>query len=487
MKATRRAIVGGLAGAGIAAAIARATGADAVRVTDFRRADDVDDSDAFRRALETGRPVHAPAAGGSGPEGRYLVATAEPNLPTGAMLFGDGPGRTIIARSYARPAPFLFHADSKSADPARNLQGIAFRDLSLEDDVVRRGFSEFDYLVMLNGVTGARFERVNFTGFRGDGLHLGSSTISAVERHNRDVVVRDCRFDGINANNRNAISVIDCDGLLIEDSAFLNCTRPGDGTPLRGDPMNPQTGLAQPGAIDCEPNGDRFAIIRNVVIRRNLFQGGGGNAVALNLRPNDAVDIAQQGFTITENRIVDRAGGFAIFGYGPGRSLAGTPRYELMVAENEIRGCATPFIVDGVRGVRITRNRIIECSKMAEIGYRGMVAEVEVDENRFERAGNQAPGHALWIRSSDRLALTGNMFVDCGAAGARNGVAIAFVDGVNRNLTLSGNRFASPDGRTAQAMTVFAAARIDAGSARVSANRVEFRATPVEALLGLGR
>lgn len=488
MTVSRRMMMTGLGSAAglLAARQAIGTESDAVRVTDFRQAGDVDDTDAFRRAFATRRPVYAPAGKGSGAGGRYLVgATGDDNLPSRAVLFGDGPGRTIIARTYAQPVSFIFHADSKSPDPAKNLAGLRFRDLTFEDEVATRGFSEFNYLVMLSGVTNVRFDRVAFVGFRGDGLHLGSSAISEVERHNIDVAVRNCIFDGINFNNRNAISVIDCTALLVEQCRFLNCSRPGNGTPGKGDPMDPLTGPAMPGAIDCEPDQNRFAIVRDIIIRQNYFEGGGGNAISLNLLPNDKVDIAQQGFHVSGNRIANRAGAFSIFGYGPGVDLAATPSYDVTVTGNDIRGCTTPFIIDGVRGVRVADNDVLDCTGTAEIGYRGSTHSVEVVRNRFERVGSAGSGHGLWVRSSDLLTLAENDFVDCGRAKTRDGIAIAFVDGVSRRLTLSGNRFTSPTGRMARPATVFAAARIDAPTARISDNSIAFQSAPWPELLRL--
>ena len=247
-----------------------------VALPDFRAKGDRDDTAALHRALATGKPVHIPAGRGSGPQGRYLISNeATANLPSGAMIFGDGMQKTIVTRSLIGGGPFILHCDSHSADPANNISGLRFSDITFEDDVERYGFAQFSYLVMLNGVTDVRFDRVEFRGFRGDGLHLGSSVNAKTERHNRAITVENCVFDGVNSNNRNAISVIDAQDLTIQRSRFSNVTRRGDGTVTAGDPMNPATGLSQPGAIDMEPNGDAFAIIRDVVIRENHFNRRG--------------------------------------------------------------------------------------------------------------------------------------------------------------------------------------------------------------------
>lgn len=445
--------------------------ADAVSLPDFRRVGDPDDSAALARAFATGRPVHAPAGRGSGPGGHYLVGNdVSATLPSGATLFGDGMDRTVIARSQASSHPFILFCDSGSPDPARNVARLRFHDLTFADDVVKLGFSEFSYLVMLSGVSDVRFDRVGFRGFRGDGLHLGSGVVLGTERHNRAITVSDCTFDGVNANNRNGISVIDVDGFVVERSCFTNISRRGDGTAGPGDPMNPATGLAQPGAIDFEPNGDAFAVIRDVVIRENSFVGGGGFAVALLLPPNDAVRTPQRSILIEDNIIRDRAGGFEAFGFAGNNALTSKRPYTITIRNNLVERCDKPFIVSGIRGMALTANRFRDCRGHAELGYQAANAEVTLTANLFERVGGPAPGFALWIRAGTNIALLDNHFVDAGASGSRGGIAIAVVAGTVRGLTLRGNRFRNVQGRMGQAATVFSDARVDQASLRLEGN-----------------
>ena len=443
---------------------------DAASLPDFRRLGDPDDTAALARAFATGRPVHAPAGQGSGTDGRYLIGNdATASLPAGANLFGDGLDRTVIARAPG-PRPFILHCDSGSPDPARNIAGLRFRDLTFADDVLQLGFSEFSYLVMLNGVSDVRFDRVGFRGFRGDGLHLGSSVTSKVERHNVDMMVSDCVFDGVNANNRNAISVIDADRLVIARSHFVNVSRRGDGTAGPGDPMRPATGLAQPGAIDLEPNGDAFSIIRNVVIRDNLFVGGGGFAVAVLLPPNDSVRVPQQGIIIENNMIRDRVGAFEAFGYAGDDAANSQRSYNIVIQGNKVNRCKKPFIISGIRGITIADNQFCDCSGHAELGYRALNVAVTLSGNVFERVGSLAPGFALWLRDGDQIMIADNDFIDAGTPDSTAGTAIAVVSGTLRNLTLRGNHFRAPRGRMTQAAAVFQGARVVQSSLRLNGN-----------------
>lgn len=457
---------------GVAPNLFAGSAVEAVSLPTFRRAGDLDDTASLFRAAQSGRPIHAPAGKGNGPDGSYMVAmTAEDDLPSGFELFGDGIGKTVFLRSYARQAPFILHADSRSADPARNLAGIRLRDLSFEDEVAKRGFSGYDYLVMLSGVTGARIERVGFRGFRGDGLYIGSSTIRAQERHNHDVLVTGCRFDGVNGNNRNGISILDADGLRIEKCSFVNVSRAGG--PGAEDPMNPLTGLQMPGAIDIEPENTGFARVRNVTISDNRFSGGGGYAVTLNLFPNAGAVL--QGFRIENNQISDRWGGFSGNGFAGGDATAPTAHeYAILFRNNEVRGCEKAFFFDGMRGLTLQENRFFDCAQQAELGYHAASADVVLIGNRFERIG-YAQGFGLWIRANHRLRIERNTFVDCGLKDGSRGIPIAFVQGESREVALLGNQIESPTGRTTEATTVFSDGKVDRATLRVSGNRITGR------------
>ena len=481
MLTRRRFVAAAVCAAPLTAACA-ATGE--VLLPDFRKAGERDDTAALARAFATGRPVRAPAGGGAGPGGRYLIGNdAAATLPAGASLTGDGIGKTIIAKLPAKP--FILHADSKSASPARNIAALRFADLSFEDDPARP-FSEYSYLLMLSGVSDVAFDRVGFRGWRGDAIHLGSSTTSKTERHNLQVAVRDCLFDGVDANNRNAISVIDCAGLTIERSRFLNCSRPGNGGASPEDPRNPRTGVAMPGAIDLEPNADAFAVVRDVVIRNNEFRGGGGYAVALYLRPNDQVRTPQANILIADNRIADRDGGFAATGF-PGDGAVNGPTYGIVVRNNQVQRCAKPFLIGGIRGITVDANGFEDCAGAGEIGYAATAADVRVTGNRFVRVGSAVVPYALWVRDTNRADIAGNLFDDCGAPGGTKGIAVGFVGGTQRRLRFAANRFRASTGRMEQAVTVFRDARIDRASLQVRDNDLQLRGSGFLQSFGVDR
>ena len=338
---------------------------------------------------------------------------------------------------------------------------------------------------MLNGVTDARIERVGFRGFRGDGLHLGSSTISANERHNRQVQIDQCVFDGVNTNNRNGITVIDCDGLIIRNSQFLRCTRQGDGTTDAGDSMDPLTGLQMPGAIDLEPEPNRFTILRDVTIRDNVFDGGGGYAVALNLRGNDFVAAPQRGFRIERNRIRNRWGGLGAIGFAGDTALRDARAYEVSIDGNLVERCEKPFILDGMRGLTLINNRFLACAEPGELGYQSANADIIVRQNLFDRVGQDRHGYALWVRTGDRITIAGNEFRDFGLSNGTQGIAIGLLAGRLRQLRLRDNRFIGRLGRATAPLLIQRGELLDRTGSSVGGNIVDLGRAADRTLQGL--
>lgn len=441
---------------------------------DFRPHDARDDNTALQRALASGKPVYLPAGRGSGPGGIYLIGTgASANIGSGTQIFGDGIGRTIVQRHEPGPG-YIFFCDSGSADIANNLVDIAISDLTLQDDVVRLGFSEHEHLVHVNGVSRLRIERMGFRGFRGDGLYLGSGVRLSSERHNRDVTISDCEFDGINRNNRNGISVVDGTKVTITGCRFINCTRPGGlGRHGASKAFDPETGISMPGAIDFEPDAT-FGIIRDVRVDRCHFEGGGGAAVAFLLQPNNRVRAASFGLAVTNCTIERQRIGFEFFGYGGREAISEPAAYGLALANNQLRETDSPFIINGVRGLKMANNTFTDCAKAAELGYTDYNHDCNLSANSFIRVGYSVNGvNGLLIRNADKVTLEGNRFIDCGRADGLAGRAINFAAGSITNFRLLRNRFESPTGRTTYAVGV-TGAKLDRGSSAAAGNVFAF-------------
>ncbi len=392
-------------------------------VPDYRTLSDTDDNPAYGLAVASGMPVYFPAGQGLGADGAYLVDTpaGTNNVTSGLQLIGDGIGRSIIRRTDARRGPNLFY-NSGSADPDDNLVNLLVRDLTLEDDPEREiGFTEHEHLVHINGVSDTIFERVEFKGFLGDGLYLGSGEILGQERHNRRVIIRDCIIDGIDNQNRNGISVIDVDGLSIEDCEFRHCTK------LDG---------SMPGPIDLEPNASNggsppilylFPIIRNVRIVNNSFQDCGGNAFALLLPPLE-MDNQIENIIIERNRVVDCAAALAFSGYAGTDAAASVKKWGVQFIANQIRGCTHYYslYIEGAFGLLVERNTFEDCP-FVQLGFGSTSRYIRIGNNNFIRCG---AGAAVFVvdRSLLDVWIEDNHFLECSSY-------VIFIRGATANFS----------------------------------------------------
>lgn len=147
-----------------------------------------------------------------------------------------------------------------TSNPNDNIKNIKVHDLTLKNSTGT--FVEHNHAFNANAFTDLEVYNVDFIGFQGDGFYVGSSNVGGTtERHNFGLKIHDCLFDGVNNENRNAISIIDCNGAEIFNNIIKNCTK-----------------STMPGAIDVEPNANSFHVCQNINIYNNELYNIGGNA-----------------------------------------------------------------------------------------------------------------------------------------------------------------------------------------------------------------
>lgn len=413
------------AGTGAVARTARAKMRDVVSVKDFGAVGDgvADDTAAIQAAINAASAVYVPA-------GTYIVNVV--TLDANTELHGDGSSSIIKqSASFAGGSQGSLYVNSGAA--GSQVSNIVIRDLRIEGtNIAAPVFSEFKHLVSLNGVKNVLVANVEFVGFQGDGLYIGSGNIGGQERHNYNVTVRNCTFDGVNAENRNGVSIIDCDNATIEDCYFVNTTKTG-----------------MPGSIDCEPDANAFHVIRNIAIRGNRFVGGNEAAIALLLQDQSSLTTPHENFLI-EGNFIQKPKGFNF--NGENVSLGdNTISYGVLFLRNTIKGSDTPFIIDGARGLTLQENTFEESQFAAELGYVTGNFDCALIGNTFYRCGqnNVSGTRGLYIRTATRITLENNSFVDCGRADGSAGRSIEFVSGTSGSyIYLRNNEFSSPTGRT---------------------------------------
>jgi hypothetical protein len=191
------------------------------------------------------------------PAGVYPVKQL--NLKSGLELYGEGDASELRAYDKTLASEFMLVThirDGGSRRVADNMRDIHLHDLKLNGRVAEFGYEQYFYLLAVNATSDLTVERMTFYGFRGDGMYVGSGTLASTERHNQRITVRDCVFDGAVKDNRNGLSIIDCDQLTVENCVFRNI---GNAKLSRS-----------VGGIDFEPD-HNWSVYRHVTIAHCRF------------------------------------------------------------------------------------------------------------------------------------------------------------------------------------------------------------------------
>lgn len=382
------------------------------------------DSAAFIAAHATGKAVFVPA-------GTYLVNI---NLAaSNTFVFGEGAASIIKPYNVNATA-----VEVTSPNLATVYENITFRDLSFQADVATLGFSEFVHLLVFRGVKNVLVDNCEFIGFRGDGIVVSEAVNDPADaRLNTNVKISNCFIDGVNKDNRNGISVVGCDGCIIENNFITRTTRSN-----------------MPGAIDVEPNAAVHYRSQNIVICNNLIRDIGGNVGAISVfLPGVAYTQFPRGFIIEGNTIDGCYTGF-YFNYAIAGGLSPNSPDMGVVFSNNIVKDATyrPFEITNVKGIVIENNLFNVSNDSGILGFNTgnqRVTDAVLRNNRFLDIANQVSGGAgISIFTVVRLTLDGNLFFDCGGGAAANSFAIAFLAGTSSFVSLINNRITSPNGKT---------------------------------------
>jgi hypothetical protein len=356
-----------------------------------------DDTAAFQAAILKARKVFVP-------RGTYLVGDLL--LQSHSALLGEGSNSVLRQGRKATYVASVNPRDLAPRDSAHNMRGILLSGIHFFGNCVEDGFAEHYHLLNVNGCSGMIVEDCRFTAFRGDGIYLGSGNTPGHVAHNERVTIRRCAFDGVNSENRNGISVIDGDGIAIEDCTFEACSRPD-----------------MPGAIDLEPDENPTHVLRNIAIRRNRVSryNGGVGAISLIL-PIKEFHTPPSGFII-ENNIIDGGGrpGITLKRYE--NADESTPSTLVVVRGNRVFNTSNPLLVSGMKDVRIVDNTFEDSLNEAVLSHQnhGNSSGVRFEDNRFIRIGSVS-GVSLRLNKTRGVSLRGNRFTEFGRIAG--GVAI---------------------------------------------------------------
>lgn len=146
--------------------------------------------------------------------------------------------------------------------------------------------AEWRHALSIRGCTGVKVLGLALRNSGGDGIYLGCTS---KQDHCKDVEIRGVACDG---NNRQGLSVISAENLLVEDSRFDNTS-----------------GTAPQAGIDLEPNAPGERLV-NCVIRNCTAENNAGPGMFLYLRPLDRTsrDLSVR----LENCTVKASGSFGV-------------------------------------------------------------------------------------------------------------------------------------------------------------------------------
>lgn len=335
---------------------------------------DTDCTTAFQQAINASSLVIFP-------EGNFSCSNFA-TLASDTAIRGAGIGKTRITKAQdTTQSRGVLYAQSESSTAF--IENVTISGIEFVEP--NNTFSEFQHLVSFNGVRHVLVTDCRFTGFRGDGIYVGSQD---GERHNERVSIVNCVFDGVNNDNRNAISVIDCDGLVISENHFVNCTRSN-----------------MPGAVDIEPNAFDYQVNRNVTISNNTFKNCGGN-------------VANIGLVLSQTTFTEQPENFSIFGNvfdGVSRAVAvltsTTYARPLNVSIFGNSGKVGDFLSIGtsVDGVSFSGNSLYGTGRLF-LGFNDTdtARSVVVADNTLVGDGTNTRG--VVIRGGEGISITGNTF-----------------------------------------------------------------------------
>ena len=180
-----------------------------------------DDYDAIQKACAMPYNVYFPP-------GEYIIKKGYVKLRGGYTYYGDGKEKSIIIQRTASDPKglggggcFYVYSDDRN----QYVAGTQIKNLGFDGKVEEYGHGQWTHLLAFVGTENTLVEDCGFYNFRGDGI-LVSGGLSYMRvpqdiRHNKNVVIRNCLFDGGGLFlNRNGVSFIDVDGAVIDSCLF---------------------------------------------------------------------------------------------------------------------------------------------------------------------------------------------------------------------------------------------------------------------------
>lgn len=317
-----------------------------------------------------------------------------------------------------------------------NIEGITFIN-----DIVVNGFDELSHQICAHGVDNLTIKNCSFIGFLGDGICVsGGLDTNFTNAYNSNITISNNYFDGINKDNRQAISIYYCDNFIIKNNEIKNTTRSN-----------------MPGAIDIESDNNN-SITRNGIITKNKLTNIGGNvgAIALVLRNTNTIE--QTNFIVTENVISDVDYPITFIAT---TVPSDTTNAKVIIEKNNIKNSRVPFLINKINGV-VIRNNLFDNSLSNTFSLIGAV-NVDILNNIFKSI--QSDDGFLIDQTSKGLRLEGNKFIN----NKKHGIT----SNTKKILSLKNNEFLASLGSNAIPLIIGSFSADESSSIEVNNNIVD--------------
>lgn len=334
---------------------------------------------------------------------------------------------------------YLFNTQFTSdSDVSDILNNVTFKGITFKYE--GNTFIEYSCLLNLESVTNLIIDNCIFSGWRGDALQVAfrnNTTYSKVMPCIvKNIIIRNCLFDGITKNNRQAISFLNAENVLIDNCTFKNTTKTG-----------------MPGAIDFEPE-LATDVIKDIFINNCRFSDIGGSVGSICFVVSKSKLVTN--INILNCVLQDCSFGISIYGYGSADgSIVENSPCNININNNildNIRGIN--FTIGGVENVimnnnTFTHDRTVSISSSL-IGFdvgdkKYPCSNITMISNNFRglftKTAYSAP---IYLRYSSFININNNIFDDLGYNDGEGNIGYAaFVssDPNLSNIIISNNTF----------------------------------------------
>lgn len=358
--------------------------------------------------------------------GEYGLFNLESSVVSAAPMILDGSGAGTIFNQVSITDKASFKLLS-SADGVY-IENVVFRNFILR--CLTGTFAEQEHLIEMNGVRNAIVEGVMFYGFRGDAVYFGAGA-GVNQRHNENVRITKCLFDGVNNENRNGVTVVDADGVTIDNNTFIRCTK-----------------STMPGPINFEPNANAWHVVRNARVLSNKFSANGGNVGEVSFAVPSAVTAAPFAIEVAGNFSSDYVGTGSFLSYNENRLPTSTSAETVMrVRGNKASGGHRPYTLFNGKNIALSENTWADFTQAAIVGLSSLVRDLSLTRERYIRGGSTG-GNGMLVYNVTEMDVRDTKFIDCGTGSAGSSNAIDFNTGTSSGVKFRNVEFSAPTSKT---------------------------------------